>query len=242
MDVVFPTNKLVFPFPLSDTALELAEESGNTVHMDEFKGPYPEQEEFRKIFRHSGPNKLEFERWCFEQWFLLRQWMAENNKQVIFKADLDCLIFTNLDSLTPEKAFLYTMPVSSCFISRTGIDFICKYFLEAFHEVGLAERMCTPHHVADCNLMQNLARTAVVPDLSRSLNANIQLQIPPGIQMYQEHVDVFFFRGQAYYFLGTETVPLALLHCWGRAKHKLEYIAALRARSEVEDLPVRLHY
>src|SRR5947207_2738383 len=106
MDVIFPRNKHVFPFPLPEVALEIAQVYGNNTFVIDY-GPYPEQEDFHKVFRHSGPNDPKFERWCFEQWFLMKQWMKENNREIIFKAEFDCLILDDLENILPPNGFLY---------------------------------------------------------------------------------------------------------------------------------------
>ncbi len=52
--------------------------------------------QFEKYYKHFSTNSYEFELFCIQRWFILRDFMKENNLESCFYADSDVLIFANL--------------------------------------------------------------------------------------------------------------------------------------------------
>ena len=244
MTILIPQNTSVFQDsarPCLETAVKSAEYYDNTVHVVDYKA-YAEQEEFGKIFQHSGPNPSAFEQWCFEQWFLIRDWMRENGADTIFKSESDVLVFEDLEKFPRHGGLLCSFPVATSFVSRQGAEFICNEIMAAFRNSSAAA-LCAPDHVADFILVGAVLDGQGQPNFIDTLPAICpNICLPLGAHMYQDHRDVFFQRGRPFSFVRNTTVQFATLHCWGRAKFAMPQIWGLSQSSLYTDLGVRLGY
>lgn len=55
----------------------------------------PELEEFRKIYVHSSVNIIDYERFCFERWFLILELIKRLNIEAFLHLDSDVFIYCN---------------------------------------------------------------------------------------------------------------------------------------------------
>ena len=74
-----------------------------------------EAAKFRKVYVHSSTNNENIERFCFERWFILSEFMKKNNISKVFTLDSDVLLFENvtLDANNYSK-YLFTLVDKSC--------------------------------------------------------------------------------------------------------------------------------
>jgi hypothetical protein len=52
--------------------------------------------EFKKIYFHCSPNSYDFELFCFERWFVLKDFMKNNNISACFYCDSDMKLYINM--------------------------------------------------------------------------------------------------------------------------------------------------
>lgn len=245
MDILIPQCPQIFGgyFVGLQTCKDSAQFYGNAVHVLEGYN-YPEKIEFWKIYKHNSPNPMAFERWCFEHWFLVRDWMRANSKAVAFKSEGDVLIFENLDAvlpLLPKDGWACTVPFSTPFITLDGAEFVCNVIMDAFRS-GRAEAMCSPH-IADITMFGPILAERREPDTIcgiRPLMVDGCFTHPCGGDMRNGCRDLFFCGGKPYYFAGDETVRLLTLHLWGPGKTKVRQVWEQSRKSLEGGAPVRL--
>ena len=61
-----------------------------------------ELEKFRKNYIHMSYQPLEFEKFCFERWFLLAEFMRRSNIKKAFVMDTDVMIFADMNSVAAK--------------------------------------------------------------------------------------------------------------------------------------------
>lgn len=60
--------------------------------------------EFEKIYEHLSRNSYQFELFCFQRWFILKEYMEKNNINEVFYIDSDVMLFGSLDSIDLHDA------------------------------------------------------------------------------------------------------------------------------------------
>lgn len=243
MEIVIPQNreiwrgKLFGPLP---TTIKCAERHGNQVTVLE-PFPCPAVDEFRAMYRHSSPNGELFERWCFETWLYLAQWMTDHNKDVIFRCDSDCLVFANMgevyDSIGRPP---FTVPTSDSFVTRETANKIADYIMSTFREGKEVER-CAPHHVADIHILYPIASDLGAVNLvfgERIIDVN--LFTCPKAESFEGHKSIVFHKGVPYWVHPLGESQMLTIHCWGPAKSKIAQIHAQSLLSLKSRTPIRL--
>lgn len=66
------------------------------VEHDNITNYFNQALQFAKIYKHMSPNKLSFELFCFQRWFILKDFMVKNNIQKCVYLDSDVMVYTNL--------------------------------------------------------------------------------------------------------------------------------------------------
>ena len=243
MEIVIPQSTQVFGgyFKFLDIAKQSAVTFGNTVSILE-PFPCPAVEEFRAHYFHDSPNPDWFEKWCFEQWLLLADWMNANNKEVVFKMDSDCLVFFDLERLWDSIARpMFTIPNADTFVTRSGARLMAEYILESFR-IGKAKERCAPGCcLSDCYLLDTEKRRLGSVDMT---TGEWVIDTTPfnlhGAPPFEGHKDIWFIQGQPVWIRPSGYSRMLTIHCWGDAKYKMDVIWS-QSRQSIGGSHVRFH-
>jgi len=91
-----------------------------------------------KAYKHYSTNAFEVERFCFERWFMLYEFMQKENMEKCVYIDSDLLLFSNITEEAKRfEKFDFTLhngtSAHCIFInSREGLKKFCDYVLEIF--------------------------------------------------------------------------------------------------------------
>ena len=84
----------------------LGDESNNRFHFvthvnikDYFNGAA----EFAKIYKHYSTNPYNYELFCFQRWFILRDFLTVNKLKEVFVCDTDVLIYTDIGKILKKS-------------------------------------------------------------------------------------------------------------------------------------------
>lgn len=100
-------------------------------------------EEFAKLYYHHSVYSEEFERFCFQRWFIIRDYMRARGLNSAIHLDSDVLVFSDLaEAFDPFRDCDFTLSYgrggycghSMLINSREAIELFCGYALEMFSE------------------------------------------------------------------------------------------------------------
>ena len=244
MLVVIPQNPEVWKgyFQHLKVTKEAAVAYGNSVFVLE-PFPCPAVDEFRKYYLHNSPNPVWFERWCFEQWIYLAEWMELANQKVVFKIDSDTLIFTDLGKIWKDCGCpTITTWVPDMFITANMAMQVSNYIIETFREGLEIERQLPANHASDQSVIGSFVKGRSSDPLwlnnSETMLCDSLFSTHEG-PTYEDHKDVWFVQGQPCWVRPNCYTKLLTLHCWGAAKTKMDVIWN-QSRSSIGVNPVRL--
>jgi len=80
------------------TNKEIESDSTNVIFYDIEKYGTPDIQSFKQSYIHLNTTPIEFEKVCFERWFILKQFLLQHNLTDIYYGDFDSVIFENLDN------------------------------------------------------------------------------------------------------------------------------------------------
>lgn len=89
--------------------------------------------------KHINFNSYAYELFCFQRWFILKEFMQKNNLSFCFHMDSDVLIYTNL-SQEVEKFQPYELTLSlkgsahNAFMSYQGLQKFCQHLFDFYTE------------------------------------------------------------------------------------------------------------
>jgi len=95
--------------------------------------------EFAKIYKHFSTNPYHYELFCIQRWFILKEYMEQNNIEEVFVCDTDVMIYSNIkDTLVPFKnkiAILkqgeeYSFGIS--YILKCNISKFCNFIINSY--------------------------------------------------------------------------------------------------------------
>jgi len=127
---------------------------------------------FRNVYIHLSSNGLEFERFCFERWFILKEYMHRNNLKTIFYIDSDVLLFTDVTKEWKkynqyEMTLLHRSAAIASYITYEAISKFCNFILETysnpksynFQKIQSVARLCMemkkPGGVCDMTFLEH---------------------------------------------------------------------------------------
>lgn len=94
---------------------------------------------FSTVYRHHSPNNYAYNLFCFQRWFILRDFMRHHQISQCCYLDSDVLLFSDVN----DPAFK---------------DFMLEYSWTTFCDLATLDRFCTfiTNHFTDLRLFQNL--------------------------------------------------------------------------------------
>jgi hypothetical protein len=96
--------------------------------------------DFSQIYKHDGNNPVEYELFCIQRWFVLRDFLVEQNRQTkILYLDSDAYLYDRTDSIFPiigSKIALSQKisPAFTYFGSLTELEKFCSFIMKSYSE------------------------------------------------------------------------------------------------------------
>lgn len=128
-------------------AMERSRKSGNEVVLiEEIKDKKISMlDEFKKQFINMSTNSSDFELMCFLRWFVLLDYMKENNLDTCFYTDSDVLVYANINEkfkdkkqtyysklLGEEKNYGWCMSAHTSFWTIDTLEKFCLFCLDMY--------------------------------------------------------------------------------------------------------------
>ena len=93
--------------------------------------------EFESQYQHLSTNPEGIEKFCFSRWFVLRNFLKENNYEGVLYLDNDILLFTDATLEFKKRKHLYCMLSGrtsghSSYWTLEGIEAFCNYLMEIY--------------------------------------------------------------------------------------------------------------
>ena len=98
-----------------------------------------ECDEFRSHYEHLNTTPVEFEIFCYQRWFILKNFMLRNNLDKIFYIDSDVLLFANMTTEWEkfnqyEMTLLHRSAAISSFITLKGVQDFCNFLMSTYKD------------------------------------------------------------------------------------------------------------
>lgn len=86
---------------------------------------------FKNNYVHLNTTPHDYELFCYQRWFILRNFMKQNNLDVVFYVDSDVLLFVNVNDEWPkynqfEMTLLHRTAAISSFLTYNGLNNFCN--------------------------------------------------------------------------------------------------------------------
>ncbi|MDP4002716.1 hypothetical protein [Methylobacterium sp. NEAU K] len=95
---------------------------------------------FREVYRHASINHPDYERFCFERWFVILQIAKERNLSNFYYADSDLLVFPGAFDADFESRFvMFDTAWFNFFRNYTVLEAFCDYLLRLYAKRGFVE-------------------------------------------------------------------------------------------------------
>lgn len=240
MTVVIPQNKELNSgqlFQHLDLTVRAAQAYGNRVFvMEPFESAAVKV--FRQHYKHHSPNPGFFEKWCFEQWILLSEWLLYAGLDCVFKIDSDVLLFTDVGAVRSRCPW-----ISTDYITAEQAMLLPDQIIGAFKS-GEARTICAKHggHVCDMNLLPEFLGSSVDAAYNfHELAYDMNLYLCHTDTPVDGHKDIWFVNGQPLWVRSTGFTKMLSLHCWGPSKDHMPRIME-QSRQSIGNQPVRLTF
>jgi len=112
----------------------------NHDHIDNYMA---KSGEFAKIYKHMNTNPYDYEIFCLQRWFVLKEFMEKNNIQQCFHADSDVMIYSDITQVYNKYFMKYDMSMTyscghCCYISSIdAITNFCNFIIELYTDPKL---------------------------------------------------------------------------------------------------------
>ena len=91
--------------------------------------------DFAKIYQHKSTNPYEYELFCYQRWFVLKEFMETNDLNRVFYCDSDVMLYCNVEeefkNYSPENFLIGYWGAAgsghSSYFSLTQIQNFCNY-------------------------------------------------------------------------------------------------------------------
>lgn len=197
---------------------------------------YTRDLDFAQYYRHISPNPVEYELFCIERLFLLKNFMIRNQFRKCCYLDSDMFLFMNdqdRDSLDSDIIFNYYR-----FRSIEALVHFCTFVMEHYMNDELFQRLIEFQKtldyyegISDMVLLEYFR--CLYPDEAGLLSEDARswficnnINIPEGLEALDGKKKIYLINGGLYgkYEAKNRGVPLGLLHFQGTAKTFMESI------------------
>lgn len=98
---------------------------------------WKECDEFKSIYQHMSTNRHDYELFCIQRWFVLKNFMQENNITDCCYVDSDVLLFENInEDYKNYSDYIMSLVFGTCavvsFITKKALDMFCDYIMNIY--------------------------------------------------------------------------------------------------------------
>jgi hypothetical protein len=98
-------------------------------------------EEFQKVYQHLNTTPPDYELFCYQRWFILRNFMVKNNIKNVFYIDSDVLLFADVNEewlkySQFDMTLLHRTAATSSFITLDSVNNFCKLLMDTYTNKG----------------------------------------------------------------------------------------------------------
>lgn len=204
--------------------------------------------EFNKYYKHLSPNSFEYEKFCFNRWFILLNFMKENNISHCFHADTDVMILKEILDDNFKENFCYCYDSGhSAYFSISELENLCDFIINYYRDEDklyelnniyeTKKRNKVKEGISDMTLITLYAKTnkQKVIDLSEIREKSIfdhNINCGDGYQILGDKKKIIVKNKELYAtnLKNNENIKLNTLHFQGVAKRFISYF-------EYENLP-----
>lgn len=115
--------------------------------------------EFAKVYRHMSTNGFDNELFCFQRWYILKEFCAAHKLSEFLYLDSDLMIYCNIDAVFGKlKDYDFTIskklsPHCCYFPSLEKLNKFCSFIPKLYNDPNYTDRFLTKHkHHLDNNL------------------------------------------------------------------------------------------
>jgi hypothetical protein len=106
------------------------------INFVDIHGLLQEANEFAKIYQHFSPNPHDYELFCIQRWFILKEFLKRNNIERALYLDSDVLFYSTIDEVA-KKFETYGMTISEIaghtnFIRFSTLTKFCDYITDCY--------------------------------------------------------------------------------------------------------------
>lgn len=103
-------------------------------NIDELRGGC---DDFARNYTHLNTTPFDFEVFCYQRWFILKNFMVKNNIPVVFYCDSDVMLFEDVSKEWKkfdqfDMTLLHRTAAVSSFITLEAVDNFCKLLLNTY--------------------------------------------------------------------------------------------------------------
>lgn len=164
---------------------------------------------FTAVYTHRSVNDEHYELFCFERWFLLREYMRGSNES-IWVLDHDVMAFSGLLDLglyiewSCGQGPIMSNSAWSCFIrNEASVGLLTDYFMSVYCNPAALDRLSLKYaingvpHLSDMVLLDEFAATAQEGFLDLAnrgviIGVDNNIRASGGILLANDHKDIFF--------------------------------------------------
>lgn len=126
----------------TDEIFLLGDETNNFNYINHFNiSDYDNTKELKSIYKHMSSNKYDYELFCIQRWFIIRDFCKKNGFEQFWVVDSDVLIYENLQNFLPylenkdfsiiAKKGFFVGPQTSYFKTEVLEDF-CNFIISCY--------------------------------------------------------------------------------------------------------------
>lgn len=147
-------NSIIF---IGDTNLPFTSPTLTNIQIsDNFQGC----DEFKSHYQHLNTTPIDYEIFCYQRWFILKNVMEKNNLEVVFYVDSDVMLFTDItkewDKFNQyDMTLLHRTAAISSYITLKGITHLCNLIMDTYKNKGSYnyKKIASHYHVRrECGL------------------------------------------------------------------------------------------
>ncbi|MEO1377862.1 MAG: hypothetical protein AAFW70_27005, partial [Cyanobacteria bacterium J06635_10] len=214
------------------------------IHHEDFNLYCEGAKEFEKIYtdKHMSSNDLLFEMFCFQRWFILRDFMRKNQIKKCVHIDSDILLYANI-SEEQEKFDHSDFTVSrkgsghNSFIKLEGIEEFCQFLIDFYTKPSLfkileslwEEKKSRPGGICDMTLLnqyyqRNTDKIAQTSDIINDSVYDGNINASHGFEMHNGIKNIFWVDGKPFcrHLDSGKDIKFNSLHFQGKAKRLMK--------------------
>jgi hypothetical protein len=224
-------------------------QEGDVKFVDYSKMKVHEIKAFTKLYEHLNTTPYDYELFCYLRWFIILQYMRDNQLDVILHIDSDVLFFSNPDEEYEKfKYFDFTLIHRSAgctsFFTRDGLERFCEFLFHVFHNkesyeykkiashFQVRQRSNLPGGVCDMTLFQHYdyENAGLIGEMMYVIDGSTydhNINTDDGAWEHQNGLKRFVFKKGVPYCKNQRTgeeVKFNSIHLQGGAKNFVFYI------------------